>query len=79
MFHFWHKPQLVKKAFLLVGRHSTNIWLNHMFFYLVLLENLVYIAKYPLLIFAFMLAIILPLSMLLQLAERPIQKRIASI
>lgn len=79
LFHFWHKPQLVKKAFLLVGRHSTNIWLTHMFFYLVLLENLVYIAKYPLLIFAFMLAITLPLSMLLQLAERPIQKRIASI
>lgn len=79
LFHFWNKPQVVKKAFLLVGRHSTNIWLTHMFFYSVMFKNLVYIAKYPLLVFAFMLAITIPLSMLLQLAERPIQKRIASI
>lgn len=42
-------------------------------------KNLVYIVKYPLLIFTFMLAITIPLSMLLQLAERPIQKWIASI
>lgn len=79
LFHFWNKPQAVKKAFLLVGRHSTNIWLTHMFFYSVMFKNLVYIAKYPLLVFAFMLAITIPLSMLLQLVERPIQKRIASI
>lgn len=79
LFHFWNKPQVVKRAFLLVGRNSTNIWLTHMFFYLVIFKNLVYIAKYPLLIFALMLAITIPLSMLLQLVERPIQKRIASI
>ena len=79
LFHFWNKPQAVKRAFLLVGRHSTNIWLTHMFFYSVMFKNLVYIVKYPLLVFAFMLAITIPLSMLLQLAERPIQKRIARI
>lgn len=79
LFHFWNKPQVVKKAFLLVGRHSTNIWLTHMFFYSVMFKNLVYIAKYPLLIFAFMLAITILLSMLLKMVERPIQKRIAKI
>lgn len=79
LFHFWNKPQVVKKAFLLVGRHSTNIWLTHMFFYSVMFKDLVYIAKYPPLIFAFMLAITIPLSMLLQQAEKPIQKRVASI
>lgn len=79
LFHFWNKPEVVKRTFLLVGRHSTNIWLTHMFFYLVMFKNLVYIVKYPLLVFAFMLAITIPLSMLLQLAERPIQKRIARI
>ena len=79
LFHFWNKPEVVKKAFLLVGRHSTNIWLTHMFFYSVMFKNLVYIVKYPLLVFAFMLAITIPLSMLLQLVERPIQKRIARI
>lgn len=79
LFHFWDKPQFVKKAFLLAGGHSTNIWLTHMFFYSVMFKNLVYVAKYPLLIFAFMLAVTIPLSMLLQLVERPVQKRIASI
>lgn len=79
LFHFWDKPEFVKKSFLLVGTHSTNIWLTHMFFYLVMFKNLVYIAKYPLLIFAFMLVITIPLSMLLKMVERPIQKRIANI
>lgn len=79
LFHFWNKPQIVKKAFLLLGRHSTNIWLTHMFFYSVMFKNLVYIAKYPLLIFAFMLAITILLSMLLKMVERPIQNRIAKI
>lgn len=77
LFHFWHKPEFVQRAFLLVGRHSTNIWLTHMFFYSVMFKNLVYIAKYPLLICLFMLAITIPLSMLLQLAEKPLQKRVA--
>ncbi|MGN0171099.1 MAG: acyltransferase family protein [Lachnospiraceae bacterium] len=79
LFHFWNKPEFVKKAFLLVGWHSTNIWLTHMFFYSVMFKNLVYIAKYPLLVFAFMLAITIPLSVLLQMVERPIQKRITKI
>lgn len=38
---------------------------------------LILIAKYPLLIFAFMLAITIPLSLLLQLAEKPLQERVA--
>lgn len=79
LFHFWQKPNAVQRVFLWAGRHSTNIWLTHMFFYSVLFENLVYIAKYPLAVFAFMLAITVLLSMLLQLLERPIQKRIAKI
>lgn len=79
LFHFWNKPQAVKRAFLLAGRHSTNIWLTHMFFYSVMFKKLVYIAKYPLLVFAFMLVITIPLSMLLQLVERPVQKGIARI
>ena len=79
LFRLWNKPKAVEKAFLFVGSHSTNIWLTHMFFYSVMFKNLVYIAKYPLIIFAFMLTITIPLSMLLQLVERPVQKRIAGI
>ena len=74
LFHFWEKPEFVKKVFLTVGKHSTNLWLTHMFFYSVMFVNLVYIAKYPLLIFAFMLAITLSISFVLQTLERPLKK-----
>lgn len=79
MFHFWKKPKLVRKIFLLVGRHSTNIWLTHMFFYLNLFENFVYLAKYPILVLAFMLIITIPLSMLLQWTNKPVQNIIAKL
>ena len=39
-FHLWDKPEWMEKLFLLLGKHSTNIWLIHMFFYLVLFKNL---------------------------------------
>lgn len=76
LFHFWEKPKFVNKIFLTVGKHSTNLWLTHMFFYSVLFVNLVYIAKYPLLIFAFMLAITLSVSFVLQMLEKPLKKLI---
>lgn len=79
LFHFWNKPQFVKKAFLLVGHHSTNIWLTHMFFYSVLFKNLVYAVKYPVAVFALMLVITLTLSVALQKIEKPIQKIVAKI
>lgn len=79
LFHFWDKPEFVKKLFLLVGTHSTNIWLTHMFFYSCLFKNFVYTAKYPLLIFIFMLAITISLSVILKLIEKPIQHQIAKI
>lgn len=79
LFHFWDKPQFVKKAFLLVGHHSTNIWLTHMFFFSVMFKNLVYVAKYPVAVFALMLVITLTLSVALQKIEKPIQKIVAKI
>ena len=79
VFHFWEKPKPVREIFLFTGKHSTNIWLTHMFFYLAPFKNLVYLAKYPILILAFMMAITIPLSMLLQWIGRPIQKRVARL
>jgi hypothetical protein len=76
LFHFWNKPLFIKKTFLFIGKHSTNIWLTHMFFYLILFKNLVYIAKYPLLIFLFMIVITSLLSIVIQAVEKPIVKKI---
>lgn len=46
-FHLWKKPAYVEKFFLFFGEHSTNIWLVHMFFYLYIFRDLVFIVKYP--------------------------------
>lgn len=74
LFHFWQKPKFVQSVFLTIGNHSTNLWLTHMFFYSVLFVNLVYIAKYPFLIFTFMLVITLSISFVLQTLEKPLKK-----
>ena len=82
IFHFWSKPHAVESAFLFFGEHSTNMWLTHMFFFSTLFTDFVYIAKYPLLIFALLLAITIPLSMVLKMIQVPtkrfLEKRISS-
>lgn len=65
MFHFTEKPAFVERFFLFIGKHSTNIWLTHMFFYSVFFNRLVYAAKYPVLIFSLMLIITVSLSCIL--------------
>ena len=62
LFVLWEKPVWVEKIFLILGKHSTNIWLTHMFFYLFIFKNLVFKAKYPLLILTFMLGITIVVS-----------------
>lgn len=79
LFILWKKSKWMEQTFLFVGKHSTNIWLTHMFFYLVLFRNLVYKAKYPVFIFAFMMAITTAVSALLQLVQKPIHKTISRI
>ncbi|MBQ6381831.1 MAG: acyltransferase [Clostridia bacterium] len=56
-FNLIKKPVFVQKLFLFLGKHSTNIWLTHMFFLSVLFIGLVWKAKYPVLIVLFMLVL----------------------
>lgn len=65
LFHFWKKPNLVQRFFLMIGKHSTNIWVIHMFFYANIFKGFVYIAKYPVLIYGLMLGVTLMASVLL--------------
>lgn len=56
IFHYWKKPNFIRKTFLYIGQHSTAIWLTHMFFFTThLFDGLVFKAKYPILIFVFIL------------------------
>lgn len=58
-FNLWQKPEPVKSLFLFLGKHSTNIWLTHMFFYMYMFNSWMGIVKYPVLIFAFLLGVCL--------------------
>ena len=66
IFSLWRKPQWVQKVFLYLGKHSTNIWLIHMFFYLYIFKNFVYIGNYPIIILGIMLGVTIGCSEVIQ-------------
>ncbi len=72
LFQLWKKPKYIENFFLLIGKHSTHIWLTHMFFYLYLFRGLVYKAVYPIPIFVFMIAITLLVSVVLNYIEEAV-------
>lgn len=65
-------PGWAEQSFLLLGRHSTNIWLVHMFFYLVLFEGFAFSAKYPVLILVLMLAVCFASSWVIETLLHPV-------
>ena len=58
-FNLVKRPKWLEKVYLFLGKHSTNIWLVHMFFIFNLFNGIVYKAKYPVLILAFTLVLCL--------------------
>ena len=60
LFNIWPKSKYTVLVFLFLGKHSTNIWLCHMFFYINVFPNLVFVAKYslPMLLFMLLLCIV---------------------
>ena len=74
IFNVVKKGSLIEKTFDFLGEHSTNIWLTHMFFYSTLFKNLVFIAKYPMLIFAFMMLLTICCSYIINIVYKPIIK-----
>lgn len=76
VFNSVKKGKIIDKIFELLGEHSTNIWLTHMFFYSVLFKDLVFVAKYPVLIFAFMMLLTICCSYIINVVYKPIVKLI---
>lgn len=70
LFALTPRTKVTDKALLFFGGHSTNIWLVHMFFYMTLFRDFVFIAHWPILIFLLMLAVCTAVSY----ALRPLQK-----
>lgn len=65
---FWlgEKPEWLCRVLTFFGGHSTNIWLVHMFYYLVLFKGLAFQAKYPLFVFTLLLGLSTVTSLVLQ-------------
>lgn len=82
VFNIWKKGPITERLWLFLGKHSTNIWLVHMFFYATLFPGLVQKAKYPLAILGFMLVLCITVSyveiLLENLIDMNFKKRIAS-
>lgn len=53
-----------------VGEHSTNMWLTHMFFYMVIFENFIFIFKYPIVIYLMMFAVNIAVSFVINFVLR---------
>lgn len=70
LFRKMKKPKWFEKCFLTLGKHSTNIWLMHMFFYAYIFVGLVYRARFPIPILLFMLAITLLVSVVINVIHK---------
>jgi fucose 4-O-acetylase-like acetyltransferase len=79
LFTLMEKGQLIQKALNFFGDHSTNIWLSHMFFYLILFPKLTFAPKYPILIFIWLLILCLFSSYIINLIYNPIIRYIDKI
>ena len=51
------KPRWLERVLSYISQHSTNMWLTHMFFYMIYFKALVYAPKYPLFIFIWLVTI----------------------
>ena len=62
-----------------ISTHSTNIWLTHMFFYMIFFSDLVYAPKYSILIFIWLMVLCIATSYIINTIYKPIIKIIDKI
>lgn len=67
VFNLIDKPLWLDNLLSYLSKHSTNMWLVHMFFYMIFFKDLVYAPKYPILIFVWLVVLCLGASYLINL------------
>ena len=65
-------PGWARTIFLMLGKHSTNIWLVHMFFYLQLFTGFAFWGRYPVFVLALMLCACFLSSLVIDSIYRPV-------
>lgn len=76
IFNLMDKPKWINKLLSFLGNHSTNMWLTHMFFYMIYFKELVFKPKYSLLIFLWLVILCLISSYIINFIYNPIIKRL---
>ncbi len=66
------KPKWLDNVLEYISRHSTNMWLIHMFFYIIYFKNLVFTPKYPVLIFIWLVSLCIMSSIVINIIYKPI-------
>lgn len=72
LFNLMDKPVLLNNIFHYLSKHSTNMWLTHMFFYLIFFKKLVFYPKYPVFIFIWIIILCLGTSYIINFMYYPI-------
>ena len=78
-FNLMDKPKWLNNLLSYLGGHSTNMWLIHMFFYMIYFKELVYGAKYSFLIFPWLVVLCLASSYIVNLIYKPIIEKFNKI
>jgi surface polysaccharide O-acyltransferase-like enzyme len=72
LFNLMNKKISVQKLFDFLGKHSTNIWLTHMFFYMIFFPKLVFAPRLPILIYIWLIVLCLISSFIINAIYKPI-------
>lgn len=76
LFNIIDKPKWLDKLLSEISKHSTNMWLTHMFFYMIYFKKLVFLPKYPILIFMWLVLLCIGTSYLINLIYKSIISRV---
>lgn len=76
LFNLIDKPDSLDRLLYYLSSHSTNMWLTHMFFYMVYFKSLVFMPKYLVFIFIWLVILCLVSSYLINLFYLNIIKKI---
>ncbi|PJN90997.1 acyltransferase family protein [Bacillus sp. mrc49] len=76
VFTLMNKSKVVESIIGFLGKHSTNIWLTHMFFYMTIFPNLTFAPKIPILIYVWLFTLCIGSSYVINLIYKPITQLI---
>lgn len=74
IFNLMDKPKWLDSLLSYLASHSTNMWLIHMFFYMIYFKELVFAPKYPILIFIWLVVLCIGGSYVINITYKPIIK-----